>query len=319
MIFILSEKFNTTSDKVIEWLLYYKHDYIRVNNDDRVELLELTVDYFIIKAKNKIVDSRNITSYFYNRGEFNIENSIYVDFKSDDATHEFIMFVNEFNKKEVHYILEHIYLILDRIKNKIGSIFQSHINKLNVLYLAQKYGLNIPDTLITSNMAIVKKKFGEDRSLITKTIAKPFRFSYDSKTLKSYTTIVESQAAKFNYSLFQNNIYKKYEIRIFYFDGKLYSTAIFSQNNDNTKIDCRQNARDKPIRYVPYQLSITLEKKISKLIRKCKLDICSIDMIKSIDSKYYFLEINPVGQFGAISAMCNYSFELLIAKKLTNL
>ena len=47
-----------------------------------------------------------------------------------------------------------------------------------------------------------------------------------------------------------------------------------------------------------------------------KLKNGSIDIIKGIDNEYYFLEVNPVGQFGMVSKPCNYNIENFISKKL---
>ena len=43
------------------------------------------------------------------------------------------------------------------------------------------------------------------------------------------------------------------------------------------------------------------------------LDTGSIDMMYSTDGEYYFLEVNPVGQFGMVSYPCNYYIEKEIA------
>lgn len=45
------------------------------------------------------------------------------------------------------------------------------------------------------------------------------------------------------------------------------------------------------------------------------LNCGSFDFIKNKD-QYYFLEINPVGQFLGLSKICNYSLEKEIAEYL---
>ena len=44
---------------------------------------------------------------------------------------------------------------------------------------------------------------------------------------------------EFFYTLLQNQVEKKLELRIFYLDNTFYSTAIFSQSSDLTKVDFR--------------------------------------------------------------------------------
>ncbi|WP_447951552.1 hypothetical protein [Chryseobacterium koreense] len=52
------------------------------------------------------------------------------------------------------------------------------------------------------------------------------------------------------------------------------------------------------------------------MIIELELATCSIDMIVNKDWEYYFLEINPVGQFGMISNPCNYFLEKKLAELL---
>ena len=42
----------------------------------------------------------------------------------------------------------------------------------------------------------------------------------------------------------------------------------------------------------------------------------SIDLLLDTENNYYFLEINPVGQFGMVSIPCNYNIEKKIAEYL---
>lgn len=46
------------------------------------------------------------------------------------------------------------------------------------------------------------------------------------------------------------------------------------------------------------------------------LDSGSIDMIVDSSLTYYFLEVNPIGQFEMVSMPCNYNLEKLIAEEL---
>ena len=52
-------------------------------------------------------------------------------------------------------------------------------------------------------------------------------------------------------------------------------------------------------------------------MNRIDLDCGSIDLIYSVDETYYFLEVNPIGQFGMVSYPCNYNIEALIARTLS--
>jgi glutathione synthase/RimK-type ligase-like ATP-grasp enzyme len=92
--------------------------------------------------------------------------------------------------------------------------------------------------------------------------------------------------------------------------------AIFSQSNEKTKIDFRNYDLQKPNRTVPYNLPKEIILKLKKLTKALALRTGSIDLIKAKDGQYYFLEVNPVGQFGMVSRPCNYNIEMKIAKFL---
>lgn len=94
--------------------------------------------------------------------------------------------------------------------------------------------------------------------------------------------------------------------------------AIFSQENEKTRIDYRNYDREKPNRCVPYHLSDDIQSKLSAFMNLIDMNCGSIDMIYSPDGDYIFLEVNPVGQFHWLDKNCNYFLEREIAKCLSN-
>lgn len=88
----------------------------------------------------------------------------------------------------------------------------------------------------------------------------------------------------------------------------MYTMAIFSQLDPDSTLDFREvdvNGAH-PNRMAPYKLPRIVRLKIDKLMKKLKLESGSIDMIVTPDNEYYFLEVNPVGQFNFVSELCNY-------------
>ncbi|MGH9762966.1 MAG: hypothetical protein ACREAC_19250, partial [Blastocatellia bacterium] len=70
------------------------------------------------------------------------------------------------------------------------------------------------------------------------------------------------------------------------------------------------------VRTVPYRLSCDLESRLAALMKAVNLDTGSIDMVRTVDGRFVFLEVNPVGQFGMVSQPCNYYLERKLAKAL---
>lgn len=94
--------------------------------------------------------------------------------------------------------------------------------------------------------------------------------------------------------------------------------AICSTFDKQTKEDFRRYNDKYPNRVIPYKLPSTIEKKLHLFMQEMKLNCGSIDMILDNSGDYYFLEVNPVGQFGMISYPCNYYLEREIANFLLN-
>jgi D-alanine-D-alanine ligase-like ATP-grasp enzyme len=51
------------------------------------------------------------------------------------------------------------------------------------------------------------------------------------------------------------------------------------------------------------------EKKLHKLMQLLKINCGSIDILVTPNDEFYFLEVNPIGQFQWLSKNCNYFIE----------
>lgn len=93
--------------------------------------------------------------------------------------------------------------------------------------------------------------------------------------------------------------------------------AIHSQLDAKTNVDFRNYNFEKPNRTIPYDLPKGIKNKIDKLMKELKLNCGSLDMILDLENNYYFIEVNPVGQFGMVSNPCNYYLHKQIAEYLS--
>lgn len=76
MILILTDTDEPTTDLVIDWLLFFRKSFVRISNEDKIELDRIFFDNSKLEAiftiykkslKQKILDTRNIKSYWYRR------------------------------------------------------------------------------------------------------------------------------------------------------------------------------------------------------------------------------------------------------------
>jgi ATP-GRASP peptide maturase of grasp-with-spasm system len=299
---------------VLDWLDYYNSKWIRINPTD---FIDISINFsqnnteVLLYLKTQTINLDEINSFWYRRGEFNFERASLS--KSFPFYREIISNINEeiaTTQEIIHYkLLE---------KKGISSRLNASVNKGIILMYAQKNGLNIPETVITNRLDGVKK-IRTNQEVISKAISEAI-FFYDEKlgAIQAYTNTVEGEIKTLPKipSLFQQQIKKKYELRIFFLNGKSYAMAIFSQQDKQTEVDFRKYNREKPNRTVPYKLPREIEQKIIHFMDEIKLTSGSIDMIVDVNNRFTFLEVNPVGQFGMVSYPCNYNLEKQIASYL---
>jgi len=195
-------------------------------------------------------------------------------------------------------------------------------NKFKVLQIANSVAIKTPSTIITNSKDYLTKFLSENSESITKSCHNGGSFEFGEEFISGLTTRVTKN--DINYcahsiffpSLFQGEIEKAYEIRVFYLEEQIYSVAIFSQISKTTEIDYRNYDYSKPNRMEIVSLPNILRLKIIRLMKKLKMNCGSLDFIKSKYNEYYFLEVNSVGQFLGISELGNLQLDKLIAETL---
>ena len=204
-----------------------------------------------------------------------------------------------------------------------GNVDNLIMNKIFALQKAKNAGLNIPDTMITSERKKLEAFQKKHQQIITKPISDPQHLPTDSTHFYSHTALVEARDLQEGYSeeifptFVQAYIEKEYELRVFYWLGDFYPMAIFSQNNKKTEVDFREAADELNIRKVPYKLPEKIETQLRTLLNELDLETASIDIIKNKVGEYVFLEVNTTGFFGMVSHPCNYHLDEKIATYLT--
>jgi len=193
-----------------------------------------------------------------------------------------------------------------------------NINKFMVLQKAAEFGLTIPDSLFANNKYDVMEFVRNTKieTLICKSIALNLSTQIEKGSF-IYQPITEipigeirSLPELFLPALFQKKIEKEFEVRVFYLDGHSYAMSIHSNS-----LDYRENYET--CRYNTIKLPLALEAMIRKLMKSLNLNTGSLDLIKGKENGiYYFLEINPNGQFGMVSEPCNYYLEKKVAEFL---
>lgn len=315
MILIFSTPRDLDTQFVIDYLKVKKVDFFRLNDEDIMTgktflniVPENLEESYIFQDSSRIY-FKNINIVWYRKFGF-LETYKEIFGKRSD--------LSNYVKNEFWSIAS---LIKELLKDKKWLFKRDNmLSKIEILDLAKKHNLQIPNTLITSNKEDLKSFFlKNNKKIISKSIGDGRIIQYENYSYSFYTqmiTSLENVSYKFSPSLFQGYIHKEYELRVIYLEGKFYSMVIFSQKNEKTKYDFRNYDWDNPNRVGRYSLPQSIEDNLSNLMDDIGLNTGSIDLIKSTDGHYYFLEVNPSGQMGMTTFPCNYMIHEKIADYL---
>jgi len=308
IIFSISDDYSTS--RVINWLINLKKDFIRINENTDVKLISLTDTAFTLHIDGKTVCSNEITKIWYRRGDLFFQQN----FDSE--------YLNNYLLTENESLMEYIHYTFDKMES-INNFATRDVNKLQVLDLCNKFKILTPNFMVSGNKGALLDFYNKEKNIISKPLNSPLSV-YDSDNFihLAYTTEIDVNDInelpdEFVPTFFQKNIIKDYEIRCFYLDGDFYAMAIFSQKNKRTEVDFRNYDNSKPNRLNPYQFPKSYQKKIKQLLDHIGLNCASFDVVSSKeDHQYYFLDLNPIGQFGMVSNPCNYNLEKALALNL---
>lgn len=327
MLLIISENNDPSTDDVIDYLSYLKTLSLRINNNSTTQLTLLENDDicdFTLEYEGNKVKLSAIESYWYRRTDLMYNNKTLWGNLSQNSVQDRLLRQNIFQQvsEEWRGVNEYFANLLKQ-KNGLGSVLERKTSKLWHQYLAKQIGFKIPATLVTSlkkDLIKFKETYPE---LITKRIQNTLHFQVEGHYFGLLTQpvtpeLIDELPKKFFPTMFQERVEKLYELRVFYLAGECYAMAIFSQLDEQTKLDFRHYNDEKPNRFVPYNLTSKEKLQIDQFMKLNNLDTGSLDFMVDRDKNMVFLEVNPEGQLGMVSIPCNYYLEEKIAKFLIN-
>lgn len=314
IIIVLTTEGDPSSSEVIHWMNRLGGNVIRINSllDLQNFVLEHPDVMFLDTIPTKY-DRTLIRGIWYRRHPALLSAITITNTSSDIEMDKF--FTSE------QKALFDAFCKLHKDKKWLNRHYNSRISKISQLIEAKNVGLDFPESrIISSKNEITKFHF---QKIIIKPIQDVSHIHINGEPYTQYTTVctkemIDQLNDTFFPCLCQKFIDKNLEIRAFFLDGEIYSMGICSTFDEQTKIDFRRYNRKHPNRVIPYKLPNHIEEKIKLLMRNLSLNCGSLDLILGNDERYYFLEVNPVGQFGMVSKPCNYYLERAIANFLTN-
>lgn len=202
-------------------------------------------------------------------------------------------------------------IIFDEAKwlNHPVSIYQAE-NKLFQLKVAKEYGLDVPETFVCN---AIPQGINLDRRYIVKSLDTAL-FYENGKEMFTYTNILSGHElinSKIKYApvIIQECLDEKTDIRVTVIDNQLFAVSILKQGLQ-IEGDWRQTPPDE-LRYIHIDLPIDIREKILAFMKGLKLLFGGIDLAL-VNGKYYFIEVNPTGEWGWLVSTTNLPIDKAI-------
>lgn len=173
-------------------------------------------------------------------------------------------------------------------------------NKFDQLVVAEKFGLNIPTTLITNDPTVAKDFVEQHGEVAIKSIA-GYGQQAEGGFYTIYTNIVTEEILNRFESIrmapvcLQEYIGKEFELRVTIVGERVFCCQIDSQSTSKTQIDCRRQDSETP--YSIATIDRELSDRLVAMMKHYGIRLASFDLIVTPDGRTVFLEMNPATQF----------------------
>ena len=310
VVLLLSNKWDISIDYVVENLRKRGCDFLRINTEDLVNSTSTA--------------SFPPFSYWIKDKETNLAESVHsVLLRRPEKPFRFAE-TNKPSPATMRYITDQWHSFMSGLESipDVLWINEPHKNnfaemKINQLVLAEKIGFRIPKTCITNSKRELVT-FAEfcDNKIITKALHSPLiqdnekEFFVFSNRVSDFSNINEEELS-LSPVIFQEEIQNKIDHRVTVVGSSCFSAKITYE--DKSVLDWRM-IKDS-IHIKPCSLPSDITEKCISYVSEFGLVFGAIDLIKSND-EYYFLEINPNGEWGWLQKDVGFPIAESIADRL---
>ncbi|SFL61409.1 RimK-like ATP-grasp domain-containing protein [Gracilibacillus orientalis] len=304
-VLVVSDKYDFTTDFICIELEKREMNYLRLNRDEfhqyKIHLDTRNFDIHItISGREYIVTKEYLKSIYYRapiflRGtEKSIEDQLYSE--------QWMAFVRNL------LIFEEVTWI-----NNPEKTYKAE-NKIVQLKYAKKTGFNIPHTIVTNTSPALSKD-----NYVVKSLDTAF-FHIEENEGFIYSNIFEKdkiQKANLEWApvTIQDYVFPKIDIRVTVIEDDVFATSITS-NGRGVKNDWRK-AKDE-VAFKTFSLPKDIENKCIRLVKELDLKFGAIDLLKTEDGNFIFLEVNPTGEWAWLVHTTGQTIPQSITDKLVN-
>ncbi len=296
-ILIITNKGDVTTDLVIKRLYKRNVPFRRFNTEDFPQnvncVIKLNKNHndFRIITNNWELSSDEVKSVWYRRPKFS-------EFTEKFSTQDDFNFAF----RESSSFLMNLWAVLNN-KSWINNPFDLYRaeRKAFQLKIANECKFDIPNTLISNHFSLITEFINSHkRNVIVKPIShggfgKNDEYAIYTTDLENNDYVLNEDTIKSSPFILQEKIKDKYDVRVTIFGEKVFAHKIISAKKSN-HIDWRVLKPDE----INYELIDIPNKTLESIIvfmHKLNLKYGALDFVVDSFNNWYFIEINPNGQF----------------------
>lgn len=306
---VISSTIDFSTDLVCYRLLSDNKNFYRLNRDEFVKH-EIEVDlqkkYMRIAIDNKeyIADFERLKGIYFRAPVF-----LRTQSKKELTLNE------QLERNQWSSFLRNLIVFQDAIWiNNPVDVYRAE-NKMYQLCIAQECGFKIPKTNVTNSSDI---QIDDEKEYIVKSLDTALFYDLDNnREMFTYSNVVRGSELK-EYDLSQAPIFvqeflqPKVDCRITYVSGKFFSVKI---QKENVGVYGDWRFYKERLDYIPFDLPENVKCAITKLMDRLHLNFGGIDLAL-VNGEYYFIEVNPTGEWGWLEVKTNMQISLAIEETL---
>lgn len=292
MLLLVTHQRDITMDFVVLEMRRRGVEFFRLNTELLPSMLctfsDRVLDDWTLTLNAKTVCGSDVTgAYFRRPGKPQVCASV-----TDDAARRYA-------ESEWASLLKSLYMRLEgRWLNSPTRIVLAEDKPRQLLH-AHRLGFEVPAARITNDLQSVRQISDNHDSIV-----KPLREALLTGENESviFTTrlddpaSIDAAALALAPIIVQQEIVKKYDVRVTVVGHRVFAVAIWSQVHPQTQVDWRRGSHT-DLKHELIQLPGRLEQQCIELTQSLGLRFGAIDLVCDHDDRFWFLEINPNGQW----------------------
>lgn len=282
---VIANKNDFTSDFICIKLDKLKKRYLRINRDEFQSYQIIwninSSDLSISIDNNKYIINDKLKAVYYRA-------PVYIRYYSKTTKEEQL-----YKSQWMAFIKNLMYFDKALWINNPALTYKAE-NKMLQLKYAKNIGFDIPMTKVINSK---DNELEDDKKYIIKSID-TLLLRYDDKEAFLYTNIltgkeINSSQLSLAPVVVQEFLNPKIDLRVTVIKDEVYTTQIL-KNKSGTYGDWRKEKDE--VKFIEYNLPQDIEERCISLVNKLGLIYGGIDLAL-VNGKYYFIEINPTGEW----------------------